>query len=216
MSRRSLAASVRAGFVTFEGIDGSGKSTVSRLVADMLKERGERVVLTAEPTATWLGDAVRRSYQDDVGALAEAFLFLADRAHHVPEIRKHIEAGRIVLCDRYADSTYAYQGARLEGIVQDPIGFLRRISEPWLVSPDVTILLRVPPELGLKRLDDRAIKVRFEDLGFLKRVAANYERLAKEKRFVALDGSRSARDVARDAVAAIERSLESPPSSRKS
>ena len=111
---------MRAGFVTFEGIDGSGKTTVARLVADRLAEKGERVFLTAEPTKAWLGDAVRRSYEDDVGGLAESFLFLADRAAHQEEIRIHLDSGEIVLCDRYLDSTYAYQGARLEGIVPDP------------------------------------------------------------------------------------------------
>src|SRR6266545_7485707 len=105
------------GFVTFEGIDGAGKTTVSRLVGDSFRSAGARVFLTTEPTATWLGDAVRRGYDDDVGPIAESFLFLADRAAHINEIRTHLENGELVLCDRYADSTYAYQGARLEGVV---------------------------------------------------------------------------------------------------
>lgn len=202
---------MRAGFVTFEGIDGSGKTTVSRLVAERLLKRGERVFLTSEPTRTWLGDAVRRSHDDDVGALAESFLFLADRARHVEEIRRHVAAGEIVVCDRYADSTYAYQGARLAGVVDDPIAFLRRATEPWLLVPDLTILLRVSPELGMRRLADRPDKMRFEDAGFLTRVAANYERIAKGKRFVVLDGSRSADGVAADAVAAMEKRLTGVP-----
>lgn len=202
---------MRAGFVTFEGIDGSGKTTVSRLVAERLLKRGERVFLTSEPTSTWLGDAVRRSYDDDVGALAESFLFLADRALHVEEIRRHVAAGEIVVCDRYADSTYAYQGARLAGVVDDPIVFLHHAAEPWLLVPDLTILLRVSPELGMRRLADRPDKMRFEDTGFLTRVAANYERIAKGKRFVVLDGSRFADEVVADAVAAIEKRLTEAP-----
>ena len=202
---------MRAGFVTFEGIDGSGKTTVSRLVAERLLKRGERVFLTSEPTRTWLGDAVRRSYDDDVGALAESFLFLADRARHVEEIRRHVAAGEIVVCDRYADSTYAYQGARLAGVVDDPIAFLRRATEPWLLVPDLTILLRVSPDIGMRRLADRPDKMRFEDSGFLTRVAANYERIAKGKRFVVLDGSRSADEVVADAVAAMEKRLTDVP-----
>ena len=202
---------MRAGFVTFEGIDGSGKTTVSRLVAERLLKRGERVFLTSEPTRTWLGDAVRRSYDDDVGALAESFLFLADRARHVEEIRRHVAAGEIVVCDRYADSTYAYQGARLAGVVDDPIAFLRRATEPWLLVPDLTILLRVSPDIGMRRLADRPDKMRFEDAGFLTRVAANYERIAKGKRFVVLDGRRSADGVAADAVAAMEERLTDVP-----
>ncbi len=193
------------GFVTFEGIDGAGKTTVSRLVADSFRSAGARVFLTTEPTATWLGDAVRRAYDDDVGPIAESFLFLADRAAHVNEIRTHLENGELVLCDRYADSTYAYQGARLEGVVSDPVRFLQRATEAWIVPPDLTLLLRVPAELGLKRIQARPNLVRFEDLAFLRKVAANYDRLARSRRFVVLDGARDAKAVAADAVAAIEK-----------
>ena len=193
------------GFVTFEGIDGAGKTTVSRLVGDSFRSAGARVFLTTEPTATWLGDAVRRAYDDDVGPIAESFLFLADRAAHVNEIRTHLENGELVLCDRYADSTYAYQGARLEGVVSDPVRFLQRATEAWIVPPDLTLLLRVPAELGLKRIQARPNLVRFEDLAFLRKVAANYDRLARSRRFVVLDGARDAKAVAADAVAAIEK-----------
>lgn len=198
-----------AGFVTFEGIDGSGKSTVSRRVAKILSDRGEKVFLTGEPTHSWLGDAVRRSYKDDVGPLAEAFLFLADRAAHLPEIRSHLEARELVLCDRYADSTYAYQGARLEGLVEHPMEFLRRISEPWLLMPDLTILLRIPSETGLARIADRPDRVRFEDGALLRRVAANYDVLAKGKRFVVVDAGRQLDAVVEDAVAIIEKRMAS-------
>jgi len=98
---------VLTGFVTFEGIDGSGKTTVSRLVAESLRAKGHTVYLTSEPTTTWLGDAVRHAYADDVGAIAESFLFLADRAAHLTDIRAHLQKGELVLCDRYADSAYS-------------------------------------------------------------------------------------------------------------
>ncbi len=209
-----MSPRVRAGFVTFEGIDGSGKTTVSRLAYESLKKRGERVVLTAEPTKSWLGEAVRRSYEDDVGALAESFLFLADRAFHIGEIKRDLADGNLVLCDRYADSTYAYQGARLDGVVADPIAFLRKVSEPWLLVPDVTVFLRVPAELGMQRIAGRPGKIRFEDVSFLKKVAANYEALARSKGFAVIDGARSAEAVAADALAAIEKRLTSAPRSR--
>ena len=195
------------GFVTFEGIDGSGKTTVSRRVAECLRERGERVFLTGEPTRNWTGEAVRRSYADDVGPLAESFLFLADRATHQKEIRQHLARGEIVLCDRYADSTYAYQGARLQGIVSRPIPFLQKISEPWLLRSDLAILLKVPAELGLRRIADRPTKVRFEELTFLRKVARNYDGLAKSRRFVVLDGRQPADRVVQQALAAIARRL---------
>lgn len=198
------------GFVTFEGIDGSGKTTVSRLVTESLRAKGHTVYLTSEPTKTWLGDAVRHAYADDVGAIAESFLFLADRAAHLTDIRAHLEKRELVLCDRYADSTYAYQGARLEGLLKDPIRFLQRASESWVLRPDLTILLRIPAELARKRIEGRPNLIRFEDLAFLKKVAANYDRLARSRRFVVLDGARSADAVTHDAISAIQRRLTPP------
>lgn len=196
-----------AGFVAFEGIDGSGKTTVSRRVAELFASRGEPVFLTGEPTRSWLGDAVRRSYKDDVGPLAEAFLFLADRAVHQEELRRHLANSELVLCDRYADSTYAYQGARLEGIVARPLEFLRTLSEPWLLAPDLTLLLRVSADTGLSRIADRPDRVRFEDAEFLKKVAANYDRLSRSERFAVLDASRPKDVVVEEAVSVIEKRL---------
>jgi dTMP kinase len=193
------------GFVTFEGIDGSGKTTVSRLVAETLRSRGHSVFLTSEPTTGWLGDAVRRGIQEDVNVLSESFLFLADRAAHVLLIRSHVGRGELVICDRYVDSTFAYQGARLVGVVHDPIRFLKDASRGWVLPPDLTIFLRVPPKLAIERIKDRPSRIRFEDLALLRRVAANYDRLAKARRFAVLDGTRPAKVVSEDAVSAIER-----------
>jgi len=201
---------VLTGFVTFEGIDGSGKTTVSRLVAESLRAQGHRVHLTTEPTKSWLGDAVRRAYDDDVGAIAESFLFLADRAAHLTDIRAHLKKRELVLCDRYADSTYAYQGARLEGVMKDPIRFLQRASEPRALRPNVTLLLRISAELAGERIEGRPRLIRFEDLAFLKKVAANYDRLARSRRFVVLDGARGPEAVTLDATSAIERRLRPP------
>jgi dTMP kinase len=198
---------VRGRFITVEGIDGAGKTTIVRRIGRELRRRGYRVVLTTEPTRTWLGDAVKRSYGDDVGPLAETFLFLADRARHTEEIRSWISRGAIVLCDRYADSTYAYQGARLRGIVEDPVRWLRTVSAPAVLTPDLTILLEIPPRIGLQRIAGRRRKVRFEKEAFLTAVAENYRRLARTPRFARIDGSRTAREVAQDALAVIERRL---------
>ena len=166
--------------------------------------------LTSEPTRTWLGEAVRHAFDGGVGAVAESFLFLADRAAHLKEIQFHLEKRELVLCDRYADSTFAYQGARLEGLVDDPIRFLQRASESWMLRPDLTILLRVPAELARKRIEGRPNLVPFEDLALLTKVAANYERLARSRRFVVLDGTRGADAVGRDAISAIEKRLTRP------
>ena len=202
-----IAAAVLKGFVTFEGIDGSGKTTVSRLVAETLAARGEKVFWTGEPTHLWTGEAVRRAYHDDVGPVAESFLFLADRAAHQEEIRRHVGAGELVLCDRYTDSTYAYQGARLEGVVDRPIAFLRQVTRPWAVTPDLTLLLRVPPETGLRRIAGRPDRVRFEELRFLRRVAKNYDGLSKSRRYAILDARETKDAVAAQAIVVIERRL---------
>ena len=174
---------------------------------EKLRSRGHSVFLTSEPTTGWLGDVVRRGVEEDVNVLTESFLFLADRSDHLPQIRSHLEKGDLVLCDRYADSTYAYQGARLVGVLQDPIRFLQNASRGWLLSPDLTILLRVSPELGTERIKNRPTKIRFEDLALLRRVAANYDQLARSRRFAVLDGARSAEVVSDDAVSTIEKRL---------
>src|SRR2546428_6367392 len=166
---------VRGRFITFEGIDGSGKTTIVHRIEPELRKRGYTVVLTSEPTRTWLGDAVRKSYEDDVGPVAETFLFLADRARHTDEIRTWLRAGAIVVSDRDADSTYAYQGARLEGIVVDPIRWLRRGSAPPGLEPDPTILVEVPPPPGRPRIPRRGRKGRVEKGGVLTRVPGNYD-----------------------------------------
>ncbi len=198
---------MRGRFITLEGIDGAGKTTIAHRVEAQLKRMGHRVVLTTEPTRTWLGDAVKKSDDDDVGPLAETFLFLADRARHTEQIREWLAEGAVVVTDRYADSTYAYQGARLKGTVKDPIRWLQAVSAPAVLEPDLTILLEISPRLGLRRIAGRKRKVRFEKQRFLTEVAKNYARLAKARRFVTIDGSRSASEVTRDVMSAIRRRL---------
>ena len=198
---------MRGRFITLEGIDGAGKTTIAHRIEAELRRRGYRVVRTTEPTRTWLGEAVKRSYDDDVGPLAETFLFLADRARHTERIRTWVAAGSIVVSDRYADSTYAYQGARLKGIVPDPIRWLRALSRPVVLEPDLTILLEISVRLGLRRIAGRKRKIRFEKERFLTEVAANYRRIARGRRHATIDGSGPAATVARDALAVIERRL---------
>ena len=125
-------------FATIEGIDGSGKTTVAAKVAQSLEAAGIPVVRTTEPTSTWRGDAVKWAIERDVDAITETFLFLADRQTHGMAIRAWLDEGKLVLSDRYADSTYAYQGARLAGKKEDPVRWLRDLSRPFVVPPAVT------------------------------------------------------------------------------
>jgi len=187
-------------FATIEGIDGSGKTTVAAKVADALEAAGISVARTTEPTHTWRGEAVKWAIERDVDAMTETFLFLADRQAHGTEIRAWLAAGKLVLSDRYADSTYAYQGARLAGRKDDPVGWLREISQPFVALPDVTYFLAVPPDVALARIRGRAKKVRFEEASFLAAVDANYRQLARDPRFVTVDAARSADDVTAEIV----------------
>jgi len=183
-------------FATLEGIDGSGKTTVVAMVAEGLEASGVPVVRTTEPTKTWRGDAVKWAIERDVDPLSETFLFLADREAHGRRIRAWLDAGKLVLSDRYADSTYAYQGARLAGRKPDPVAWLREISHPFVVTPHVTYFLSIPPKEALARIRDRAKKVRFEELSFLAAVDANYRQLARDPRFLTLDAMKPAEVVA--------------------
>lgn len=179
-------------FITFEGIDGCGKTSVVEAIYDQLKAEGKDVILTQEPTKSWLGDAVKRSISEDHPALTEAFLFMADRASHSKEISSWLEDGKIVLCDRYADSTVSYQAAsmELEGFDGDPFEWLKEISDLCAIKPDATFVLDIEPETALDRIQSRDKMTKFEELDFLRMVRKNFLRLGLiEDRIEVVDAS---------------------------
>jgi dTMP kinase len=187
------AWSVPAGrFFVFEGIDGSGKSTISRLFVDRLRSTGRDVELTAEPTSSWLGDQVRRGNREAKNDFTETFLYIADRAEHTAQISKWTSEGRIVVCDRYVGSTLAYQGVTLRPhLGSRTLEWLKRVNEPIIVRPDTTFLLRIDPSKAMARLEDRKGREKFEKVTFLKKVAAMYERLAEDDpSYVVVDAER--------------------------
>ena len=197
---------MRGKFVTFEGIDGCGKTTVSKAVLRELKKRRISAVWTCEPTRTWLGNAVKRGYAEKVGVFTEAFLFMADRADHIDLICDQMGKGRLVLCDRYIDSTLAYQAAGVEDdLTSGMMDYLRRAHMPFLLLPDLTLYLRVTPELGLSRLSKRTGLTKFEKLPFLRRVAKNYDLLAaaEPQRIRVVDGSGDAEAVTKKCLEEI-------------
>ena len=188
--------------VTVEGIDGAGKSTVAKRmeVLERLKEELDiEAVYTHEPTGSWLGDAVRRSINDDDSVpLADLFLFVSDHADHVERvIEPKLADGEVVVCDRYIDSRYAYQGATLserdEEVFDDALEWVRGLHEGWTVVPDLTLLLDIPPEDAVERLDRETMK--FERVEFLREVRENYMRLAEEERFVVVDATQDVEEV---------------------
>lgn len=141
-------------FITFEGMEGSGKSTQARLLYERLQARGYPVILTREPGGTRIGELIRRILVDlqhtEMAPTTETLLFAAARAQLVSElIRPYLETGGIVLCDRYADSTYAYQGYGLGRDLQE-LAAIIKIATSGL-TPDLTIYLDLTPEEGLER-----------------------------------------------------------------
>lgn len=182
-------------FIVLEGIDGSGKSSVKKALPERLQL--ENLVLTEEPTDTWLGDAVKRSHREKVNPFTEAFLFIADRAAHSEQIQAWLGQGKTVFSDRYYHSTVAYQGAALEGKVDfDPVPWLLSINRKVSVEPDLVFLFRINPKIALSRLKDRNELSKFEQIGFLEKVAANYDRLTELCRnVIVIDASRPFEEV---------------------
>jgi dTMP kinase len=208
-------------FITFEGIEGCGKTTQVRLAAEYLRRKGIVPVVTQEPGGTPLSDKIRRILLNrgtfQIGAAAEVLLFAAARAQHVEDvIQPALKENRVVLCDRYSDATIAYQGY---GRGMDT-GILRRIIDfaSRSLSPDLTLLFDVPVELGLKRALGRiskkkgsAAEDRFEQEAgeFHQRIREGYLELAglEPARFRVLDGSKAIDEIHRAVCAFIDEAL---------
>lgn len=183
-------------FITFEGIDGVGKSTQLDLLQTWLESRGQEVVRTLEPGGTELGKEIRHLLlhrKGDVAPRAEALLYAADRAHHVAtKIRPALEAGKVVLGDRYFDSSVAYQGAARELDVEE----VRNISL-WAVDnliPDLTVLLDLDAEAAISRRNQTGTepdRLEREKVDFFERARNQYLELAKEPRFLVVDATLS-------------------------
>lgn len=180
-------------FVTFEGIDGSGKSTISKGVYEKLKKEGYDAILTFEPTDTELGKIVKKCIEENYDPVVTTFAFIADRIQHVREIKKWVKDNKIVLCDRYADSTYAYQAVQLEDIIENPIKWLKELHDRFIIKPDLTFLCVLEVDKALCRIKNREKLVSFERKEFLEKVQKNYLRLAslERERFVMIDASKS-------------------------
>ena len=188
--------------VTLEGLDGSGKTTVW----EALHATYPDATFTREPTDSWYGDAVNRAIEsDDADPLATLFLFTADHADHLSRVvRPALEAGDLVISDRYADSRYAYQAAALEDTdLVRPMEYIRGVHTAFTRTPDCTIYIDVDPETAVAR---SGATNKFEQREFLSRVRENYERLvaAERNRFVRVDGTRSPEEV----IDSVERALE--------
>jgi dTMP kinase len=187
-------------FVTFEGLDGSGKSTQAELLRRRLEAEGREVVATREPGGTVLGEGIRELLlggAEAMSAWSEAALFLAARAQLVDEvIRPALERGAHVVCDRYVDSSLAYQGLA-RGLGVERVLELNLEATGGLL-PDVTFVLLVDPDVARRRMGDERDRIEREDDGFRARVDAAYRELATRfpERVIALDGDRPAEEIA--------------------
>jgi len=149
-------------------------------------------VITCEPGSTWIGEAVRRAIREHADPIAEALLFVADHAAHLREvIRPALSEDRLVISDRYIDSRLVYQQVTLDGIIPDPLTWLRAVHHGWTIMPDLTILLAVPVPVALERTGKRESGEHFEQESVLTKVQEYYMELVEEDtaRFLILDGT---------------------------
>lgn len=205
-------------FITLEGPDGSGKSSLLPRLAAVLREGGCDVVTTREPGSTPFGEQVRRLVLDtdppiDRTGRADALLFAASRAQHVVEvIRPALERGAVVLCDRYADSSLAYQGSG-SGVPLDELRVVQHFATGGL-APDLTILLDLPVEVGLLRKSAEITRFEaFQDIAYHERVRAAFLGFADEepRRYVVVDAAAPEDAVLAAAVRALGRLADRAP-----
>jgi dTMP kinase len=194
-----MSKTKRGVFICIEGIDASGKTTQARRLVRNLKLRSFDAVYTTEPSRGKLGEFVRRYVLDRKRRLpiaVEALLFAADRVDHVEtHIKFWLEKGKIVVCDRYIYSTLAYQGAA--GLSPNWIEQLNRFA----LVPDVALFLDVPPEIVLKRLNQRRSVM--ETWKNQRKVREMYMKMVENKRLILIDGNKPISDVAEDILTVV-------------
>lgn len=203
-------------FITLEGTEGAGKSTNLAFMRDYLEAAGITALVTREPGGTAFAEEIRElvlSPRDEaVDALAETLLIFAARAQHLQAVIKPAVAeGRWVLCDRFTDATYAYQG-KGRGVPREQIAVLEGLVQNGF-KPDLTIYLDLPVEIGLQRIQGRDGPDRFERERheFFNRVRTGYLEIANtdSARVKVVDASRNLRDVQRDISAQLDACLRS-------
>ncbi|WP_297209675.1 MULTISPECIES: dTMP kinase [Thermodesulfovibrio] len=191
-------------FITFEGIEGAGKTTQVRLLAEKFKKEGLKVIQTFEPGDTQVGGKIREILLNpslSINPNCELLLYFADRIQHIEEkIKPALEAGIIVLCDRFTDSTIAYQGYGR----QISIELIKKLNTLILkdFTPDFTIILDLPAHIGLNRNKKINKRDRFEieDIDFHNRVREGYLDICKNEpeRFIVIDATKAAEEVSEE------------------
>jgi len=202
---------VKGIFISFEGIEGTGKTTQIKLLGEYLSARGYPAVLTEEPGGTPIGLRIRevllRVEHTEMHHTTELLLYHASRCQHVHQvIRPAINAGKIVITDRFSDSTFAYQGYG-RGIEGDLIATLDEITTNGL-KPDLTLLLDIAVDAGLKRNQaaNKIDRLELEDIEFHNRVRAGYHDMARKEpeRIVIIDASGRIEEIKRQIIRVVE------------
>ena len=201
-------------FITVEGSDGSGKSTQIGNIKRYFEDRNIQAIFTREPGGTHIGEKIREIILDndnkEMTGLTEAFLYAAARAQHVDEkILPALQQGRIVICDRFVDSSIAYQGygRQLGNVVKEVNQYAVRD-----VLPDLTIFFDLSPEKGRERIKRNNMtfdRLEKENMDFHQRVYRGYQEIIEgEQRFAVIDASKSEEQVCRDVFAILDQLLE--------
>ncbi len=184
-------------FITFEGIDGSGKTTQAILLKDYLESKGFKVYLTREPGGTEVGSKIREillSPDFSINPWTEVFLYLASRVENTIVVKKKLEENYIVICERYADSTIAYQGYG-RNLPLNILAEMNSIATLGL-KPDITFLIDIEPELALRR-KKTFDRIEMESKDFYYRVREGYLEIAKreQERFIIIPGNLSKEEI---------------------
>ncbi|MCF7859142.1 MAG: dTMP kinase [Candidatus Cloacimonetes bacterium] len=205
---------MRGLFITFEGIEGCGKSTQAEMLAEYLQQEGKEVFLTREPGGPLISEKIRHILLSKSNSAmlpeTELLLYSASRSQHTGEwILPLLETGNIVISDRYYDSTRAYQGVARQ-IDSDMIEILCRFAA-FDLEPDITFLIDLPAQQGLSRIKaEDADRLESEAMDFHERVRQGFlELAAKEKRIIIIDGQNTIEEINRNIIAEYKKKLES-------
>jgi dTMP kinase len=201
-------------FITLEGGEGAGKSTLIKGLQRYLLSKNKEILTTFEPGGTEFGKQIRSILLDKNNVMppeAEFFLYLSDRAYHVENvILPALKSGKIVICDRFTDSSVAYQGAGRGFISPKEIERMSLIATKQL-SPDLTFYLQIKPIKALSRIKGEKDRLESESLFFHEKVQQGYETIAREnpQRVIVLDGENSVEEVLKEAIFHLNKTLES-------
>ncbi|MDO9578052.1 MAG: dTMP kinase [Candidatus Cloacimonadales bacterium] len=200
-------------FITFEGIEGCGKSTQAKLLADYLQKTGKEVLFTREPGGPKISEEIREILLNNANAemipRTEVLLYMASRSQHTSEwIIPALKNGKIVISDRYYDSTIAYQGAARK-IERNIIDMLTTFATFGL-KPDITFLVDLPAEIGLARIEQKdADRLERESLDFHKKVRAGFLKIAEQEkdRYIVLNGAKTVNEIHREIIKKIDEKI---------